>query len=527
VGYGWRTDGGVVAGGSGGEDRLEEVERILGTDQADRLTVGGAATELHGRGGDDVLDGRGGRPTGDLLDCGGQPDDVAYADPEDHVVHCARVVLPEVALPASAAQRPSVRAEPGQLAATPALAGRELRLVVVAVPRSTVTASASLRTWTGTPLAEPAAVQGRAERDRLARIAVALPDAALAELRRDGRLRGTLRVRIAPDGSGAPLSRELGFLVAVRRAPQVRVDGLRARGGFGRQRMLGGPLGDLLRGDSADDELLGGTGGDHLLGGTGNDGLHGGDGRDLLDGGDGDDVLRGEAGDDDLHEARFGDDALDGGDGDDALTGGRGGDTLAGGAGDDVLFGGSGSDRVGCGPGEDIAFVNFASELRRVAADCELVLDEPGVVHLPCAEGGTDGPETVLGTDGPDRCSGLGGADDVEGRGGDDVLDGGDGPDRIFGRFGRDVLRGGPGDDELEGGRGRDALDGGEGRDRLNGGYDPDVVRGGPGDDRVIARGGGTDVVDCGPGARDVAIVDSRDRVRGCERVSRSGARRR
>ncbi len=42
---------------------------------------------------------------------------------------------------------------------------------------------------------------------------------------------------------------------------------------------------------------------------------------------------------------------------------------------------------------------------------------------------------------------------------------------------------------------------------------------GGSGSDRIRARGGGRDKVRCGAGLHDVAIVDRRDRVRGCEIV--------
>ena len=59
-----------------------------------------------------------------------------------------------------------------------------------------------------------------------------------------------------------------------------------------------------------------------------------------------------------------------------------------------------------------------------------------------------------------------------------------------------------------------------EGDDQLNGGFDADVLAGGDGNDRLIARAGGRDVVDCGPG-QDLAYVDRGDRVVGCERVRR------
>lgn len=116
-------------------------------------------------------------------------------------------------------------------------------------------------------------------------------------------------------------------------------------------------------------------------------------------------------------------------------------------------------------------------------------------------------PATPRGTARAVRLVGTARADVLRGRGGDDVLLGRSGPDR---------LDGGPGRDRLDGGLGDDRLVGGPGRDRL---------RGGPGRDRLLAADGVRDVVDCGRG-RDAAVVDRRDRVAGCERVTRRRATR-
>ncbi|HEX5989652.1 MAG TPA: polysaccharide deacetylase family protein [Solirubrobacterales bacterium] len=113
-----------------------------------------------------------------------------------------------------------------------------------------------------------------------------------------------------------------------------------------------------------------------------------------------------------------------------------------------------------------------------------------GVLALPsfgeaATTRGTAGPDTLTGTAGPDTLSGLGAAD------------------RLSGRGGRDRLLGGPG------------------ADRLTGGPAADRLLGGPGNDRLQARDGAVDVVDCGPGSADLAIVDAGDKVApGCERVS-------
>lgn len=81
-----------------------------------------------------------------------------------------------------------------------------------------------------------------------------------------------------------------------------------------------------------------------------------------------------------------------------------------------------------------------------------------------------------------------------------DVLVGTKAGDRLRGFGGNDTLRGGAGADCLIGGPGRDKLFGGTGKDNLS------------------ARDGKPDLVDCGPG-KDVAKVDAKDKVKGCEKT--------
>ena len=117
----------------------------------------------------------------------------------------------------------------------------------------------------------------------------------------------------------------------------------------------------------------------------------------------------------------------------------------------------------------------------------------------------------------------------VIGTNGADELTGGDGGDVMVGFAGRDRLRGLAGHDCLIGGSGRDRLNGGDGSDRLTGGSGPDrlvdrkgvnAFDAGPGNDFIDARNGQREVVRCGPG-HDLARVDRRDRIRGCERLLR------
>lgn len=97
-----------------------------------------------------------------------------------------------------------------------------------------------------------------------------------------------------------------------------------------------------------------------------------------------------------------------------------------------------------------------------------------------------------------------------------DAIRGAGGNDRLRGGAGDDCLSGGKGNDRLKGDDGKDNLHGGSGRDRLNGGAGADKLGGGPGDDVIHSKGGGADVVKCGPG-HDRVVADKRDKLgKGC-----------
>ncbi len=146
----------------------------------------------------------------------------------------------------------------------------------------------------------------------------------------------------------------------------------------------------------------------------------------------------------------------------------------------------------------------------------------PPAPQAVAADGGGDGPgggddadgapagacaQALNGTKTADNLLGSIAGDKIKGRGGDDKLNG---------RDGDDCINGGGGADRIKGDTGADKLVGGRGRDRLIGGADDDVLR--------SARGG-RDRVRCGKG-EDKAVVDRRDRTRGCERVKVRGLRR-
>ena len=161
--------------------------------------------------------------------------------------------------------------------------------------------------------------------------------------------------------------------------------------------------------------------------------------------------------------------------------------------------------------------------------------DHAGLNLNPRSAGDSDVDVTIGGEDSFIIASGAGGSDRILGGPGMPVNDG------VFTKGGRgnDILKaplntggildGESGNDSITGGRDSDLISGGRGNDRIAGGDGPDNVKGdagrdrlsgGAGRDSINSRDSSRDTVSCGPG-RDRVEADRRDRVRGCERVSR------
>jgi len=183
--------------------------------------------------------------------------------------------------------------------------------------------------------------------------------------------------------------------------------------------------------------------------------------------------------------------------------------------------GGSLSDIVGTprgdefhwGPGGANAGLNLNP---RTAGDKDVDVTTTGQDAFLVAQG-AGGNDTITGAPGALGNDGV----FAEGGRGNDVLST---PQSTSG-----ILDGGSGNDAIAGGRLGDMLDGGAGNDRVAGGGGPDAITGGPGKDRLLggagrdsikSRDSRRDTVRCGPG-RDRVTADRRDRVRGCERISR------
>jgi Ca2+-binding RTX toxin-like protein len=141
----------------------------------------------------------------------------------------------------------------------------------------------------------------------------------------------------------------------------------------------------------------------------------------------------------------------------------------------------------------------------------------------------TNGKDNLDGTAHADVICGLLGNDTINGLGGNDTLWGdacGDKVKALLGsaavKDGKDTLNGGSGSDKLYGAGGNDKLSGGAGNDKLFGGGGTNKYSGGSGNDTVNARNKKKETVNCGSGKKDVAIVDKKDKVKGCEKVKRA-----
>jgi len=202
--------------------------------------------------------------------------------------------------------------------------------------------------------------------------------------------------------------------------------------------LVGSDFDDTLTGVGADEALYGGAGADRLEGRGGDDLLQGGAGADLLIGGDGVDTVdySANAGPVSISlqtgVSSGGDAGGDRFDGIERFIGTRLGDTLIGDGGDQILVGGAGGDRIdGAGGFDTVVYANSALGVKINLAT--------GAMSGGDAQGDSlSGIEAVVGSAFADTLTGDANINRLEGGAGNDTLDGG---------AGADVMIGGTGDD--------------------------------------------------------------------------------
>ena len=153
--------------------------------------------------------------------------------------------------------------------------------------------------------------------------------------------------------------------------------------------------------------------------------------------------------------------------------------------------------------------------------------------------GTSDADITIEGTEGPDTIRALAGNDYVNAYGGNDTVYGDEGNDLVDAHGGNDTIYGGPDEDgsaegtdfatstNLEGAENSDKVYGGGGNDFIDAAQhdtsgSKDHSYGGRGNDHIFAIDNNKDIINCGKGKGDVALVDQEvglDTTKGCEQV--------
>lgn len=198
--------------------------------------------------------------------------------------------------------------------------------------------------------------------------------------------------------------------------------------------------------------------------------------------GSGDDTVLGGAGNDRVSTGA-GNDTISGGAGNDSFAAGAGDDTINGGAGDDTILGGAGQDDILI----DDNFGNDTVDGGNTLDGTGDVLDGSSLtqdvtVDFSAAETGviTNGGDTLTFAEIEAFFTGSGN-DTVLGDAGDDVVSTGAGTDTISGGAGDDTFDAGAGDDTIDGGIGADSITAGTGNDtvQINDNFGADTIDGG------------------------------------------------
>lgn len=526
-----------MATGGAGNDSLEDIENIIGSDYDDELTGNGSANAVSGNDGHDTLDGAGGI---DVL-TGGDGNDVYYVDEQDDVIVESSDEGTDRVFSTAAAYILPDNVEVGTLDSAGSLTGNSLDNLLTG--------------YTGNDV-----LHGMAGDDTLHGDGNDTNSGGNDEL--DGgdgndSIRGQMGDDTLYGGSGfdtlsggggadtfyfdtAPDTDTNHDIIAdfVSGTDKIVLagavfSGFKTAGSLANVYSTGFPVNDayikvdgsyiyydpdgtagsgtlekiaiLSSGTvSASDILIAAT---HTIGTADDETLTGNAGPDIIEGLEGNDSLGGGEGDD----------SIDGGDGDDTLNGGLGNDMLEGGDGNDSYYIESIDDVVlENGSGTDTLYTSVSYTLPDDVENGEIYASLSNLTltgnALDNILTGNSGNDILSGGDGNDSLYGDNADDALNGGAGNDLLDGGGGADQasyagagagvnvslaittaqntggagtdtltdiedLFGSDHDDTLLGNGGHNHIYGGDGADLLDGGAGEDNLVGGGGNDIFR--------------------------------------------------
>lgn len=237
------------------------------------------------------------------------------------------------------------------------------------------------------------------------------------------------------------------------------------QGEDGNDQLFGGIGKDILRGGQGDDYLYGGDHDDTLEGGEGNDYLDGGIGDNILDAGEGNNSIFAANGNNTVYAGSgtdfitlgHGNNAVYAGEGSSSISLGNGNNKVYGGANVDIIFVGNGNNEIYASEGENTITAGSGDDLIYGGSVADIIYAGAGSNRIFASEGKNivvtqDGNDTVYAGSGRDFISTGGGDDLIYASEGDNLIHGGTGNNTIYSGSGRDlfILNTGDGFDRIK-----------------------------------------------------------------------------
>ena len=211
-------------------------------------------------------------------------------------------------------------------------------------------------------------------------------------------------------------------------------------GRAGNDTLEGGSGNDALWGNDGNDVLNGGDGIDTLVGDLGNDSLDGGKGNDRLEGGLGNDILQDLDGDNRL-DAGEGNNIIRAGSGNDTIISGPGNDVIDAGNGNNDIRAGEGVNQITAGSGNDVIYGGASRDVIFSGAGNDQIFAAEGANTIDAGSGNDKiyagaGDDLIYGGLGDDTISAADGNNTIYGGAGQNTITGGSGRDLFVLAFG-------------------------------------------------------------------------------------------